>query len=655
MPEPVVMNGEIVNPYGSFISKSRYSRWIPELNRRETWEETVSRYCDYMQARMDDRYPGVFGKMFWRKAHRAILNLEVMPSMRGLMTAGAALDNAEVAIYNCSAVALEDVRSLDEMVYILCCGTGSGFSVERKFVDNLPPIPANLEQVSDVVKVEDSKEGWADAYRQYLDHLYNGRIPVLDITGVRNAGARLKTFGGRASGPQPLVDLIDFTIEKFREAAGRKMKPIEVHDIACKIGDVVVSGGVRRSALISLSDLDDYDMAKAKTGAWWEANGQRALANNSAVYESKPSIGEFLQEWGSLYESKSGERGIFNREVFASNKRAPRREHGKAILTNPCSEIALRSEEFCNLTEVVVKESDTLETLLDKVEIATALGTIQTTFTDFKYLRPSWKKNVEDERLLGVSLTGVFGNELMSGVQGKRALKTALTELRLNAIAVNKDLSAKLGINQSVAITCNKPSGTVSQLTDSSSGVHPWHSQHYIRSVRCDNKDAITTLLKESGVPWEPDITKPEQVTVFYFPIKAPKNAITRDQLTAIEHLDIWLMYKKYWCEHNPSVTISVKEDEWISVANWVYENWEEVGGVSFLPYSEHTYKQAPYQECSESTYNQWLLDSPHSVDWSDLVLYETEDETTGSRTLACTAGNCEVVDLVEEPIAQSA
>jgi len=641
-----IVNGEIENPYQSFIAKSRYSRWLDDENRRETWEETVDRYCNFMKDRMDRDYPGVYDKRFWNKARKAILTLDVMPSMRGLMTAGPALEHSELAIYNCSFVAFDDVRAFDELLFILCNGVGGGFSVEEKYTSQLPIIPAKLERTLEVIEVQDSKEGWAQAYRDYINFLYAGWVPALDITRVRPSGSRLKTFGGRASGPQPFVDLIDFTIEKFRNAAGRRLKPIEVHDIACKIGDVIVSGGVRRSALISLSDLNDYDMAKAKAGAWWEANGQRALANNSAVYESKPSIGAFLQEWGALYESKSGERGIFNRANAVRGNN--RRDWSKAVGTNPCGEILLRSGGLCNLTEVAIKSSDTLETLLDKIEIATALGTIQSTFTKFHYVRPLWQENAEEERLLGVSLTGIYDNELTNGSQGKRALKSALTEMRQHAVYINQGLADKMGINRSAAITCVKPSGTVSQLVDAASGIHPRHSEYYIRSVRGNNSDPLTEFLKQSGVPSEPDVTKPDVTTVFYFPIKSPEGAVTREDITAIEHLDLWLSYKKYWTEHNPSVTVSVKESEWIEVANWVYDHWEDVGGLSFLPFSDHTYKQAPYQEVDLSGFKQFIHEfpQPSRIDWENLALFEIEDSTTGSQTLACVSGQCELADI---------
>lgn len=989
--------GEIRDPYRSFISKSRYSKWLPEEARREKWVETVDRYVDAMKKKVETDHHNAITPKTWQRIRTAILNHEVMPSMRGLMTAGPALERSELAIYNCSFCAIDAEESFSEILWILLHGTGVGFSVESKYVSQLNSLPADFKAVSETIVVEDSKEGWAQAYKSLISYLFVGELPSLDITKVRPAGARLKTFGGRASGPQPLVDLFDFTIAKFKAAAGRKLTPLEAHDIVCKIGDVVVVGGVRRAALISLSDLDSYEMAKAKSGAWWESNPQRALANNSAVYEKKPSIGEFLQEWGHLYESKSGERGIFNRQLAQSGKYAPRRKahlvegvnpcvtgdtwvitqdgprqvadivgdgsgtlaldgqnnisetgffwtgekdvlkvtldngasirvttdhkimtergwveagsltfedsvrmsvnkdmswtgegtsdegyllgllvgdgtfavnacidvwsdsdgimqaaeraasnagidlmfkpqtqvgndkkwraqsrsftalaarfgivkgakfvskqveeassefyagflrgyfdadgsaqgnkekgvsvrlasvsqdnlhgvqrmlgrlgilskvylnrheagirmlpdsdrnlapyqckalhelivsrdailefsnrvgfshvnkadrlaemltgkrslyktnifsrvveikfdghedvydanvHGvhafdaNGIYVHNCSEIDLRNHGLCNLSEVIVDANDDLESLLDKVEVATIIGTIQSTFTDFSFLRPSWKENAEEERLLGVSLTGQFGNELLSGKLGKRALNNTLVEMRKHAISTNKTYAKELGINQSAAITCAKPSGTVSQLTYSSAGMHPWHSQFYLRTVRADIKDPMNQFLTDIGIPSEPDLMKPDTSTVFTFPVKAPENATTRHDLSAVEHLDIWLTYKKYWTEHNPSITVSVKEDEWIEVANWVYDNWDDVGGLSFLPFDEHTYKQAPYQECDETTYNQFYQDTPKVIDWSMLEAYEQEDNTTGSMTLACTSSACELVDI---------
>lgn len=636
--------GEIQDPYRSFISKSRYSKWINEETRRETWTETVDRYMAGMKRKVSDDHSNVISDKTWNKIRTSILNHKVMPSMRGLMTAGPALERNELAIFNCSFLTFSAPEAFSELLFILMHGVGGGFSVESKFVSQLPRIPNIIESVSDIIIVEDSKEGWSQAYKELIEALFAGQIPAIDITQIRSSGARLKTFGGRASGPQPLIDLFDFTINKFKTAAGRKLTSLETHDIACKIGDVVVVGGVRRSALISLSDLDSYEMAKAKAGAWWEKEGQRRLSNNSAVYEKKPSIGEFLQEWSHLYESKSGERGIYNRQLAQSDKYSPRRDGSKVIGVNPCAEINLRDMGLCNLSEVIVESDDDLESLLDKVEIATIIGTIQSTFTNFEFLRPEWQQNAEEERLLGVSLTGQFGNELLSGKLGKRALKHTLTEMRKHAVSINKKYAKELGINQSVAITTVKPSGTVSQLTYSSAGMHPWHSEYYLRTIRADIKDPLNQFLTDIGVPSEPDIAKPDSSTVFTFPVKAPDNAVTRHDISAVEHLDIWLAYKKFWTEHNPSITVSVKDNEWIEVANWVYQNWDDVGGLSFLPFDNHTYKQAPYQECDEATYNQFYHDTPKVIDWSMLSAYEFEDNTTGVQTLACVSGSCELV-----------
>lgn len=641
-----IINGEIADSLQSVISKDKYSRWRDDLGRRETWEETVDRYCDFMKSRMDERYPGVYTKAFWSKARNLILTLEVFPSMRGLMTAGPALARSEMAIYNCSFVAFDDTRAFDELMFILSNGTGAGFSVEEEYVSQLPVVPSELKSTDRVIVVEDSKEGWAGAYREYIESLYRGEVCALDITKVRPRGARLKTFGGTASGPQPFIDLIDITILKFRGAVGRKLKPIEVHDLACAIGDSIVSGGVRRSALISLSDLGDYEMRKAKSGAaWYTTEKQRQLANNSAVYNSKPSTGEFLQEWGAIYESYSGERGIFNKESARKGLHAPRRDSSKIAGTNPCGEIFLRNAGLCNLTEVVIREYDTLETLLDKVEVATALGTIQSTFTDFHYVRDVWKENAEEERLLGVSLTGIYGNELMNGKRGKRALKTALTEMRLHAINVNEKLADKMGINRSAAITCVKPSGTASILAYASSGIHAWHAKFYFRTVRQTKGSPLADYLIDKGVPWEVSQRKDTEL-VFTFPVKAPEGVIVKEDISALDHLDLWLQYKKHWTEHNPSVTVEYKDNEWIEIGAWVLEHWDEVGGLSFLPSDDNVYEQAPLQATDEATLNQWLADSgyPETLDWDDLILYETEDTTVGSQQLACVSGQCDLV-----------
>jgi ribonucleoside-triphosphate reductase len=637
-------NGALKDPYKAFIAVSRYARWDDNLERRETWAETVDRYVNYMRGHMNKNYPGVITDIQWAKFATAITNHKVMGSMRALMTAGPALDRSHVAAYNCSFIPVDSPRSFDEALYILMNGTGLGFSAERKHTSRLPVVNEHFEHTKTVIKVADSKEGWARGLRELIAMLYVGQIPAIDITALRPAGARLKTFGGRSSGPQPLINLFDFVIEAFKRAAGRQLTPLECHDIMCKIGEVVVVGGVRRSALISLQDLDDHELAKAKSGSWWLENPQRALSNNSAVYYEKPGIGEFMEEWLNLYESKSGERGIINMEAMQKNPYAPRRDGSKIAGKNPCAEIALRPYQFCNLTEVIIEEDDTLETLLEKVEIATVLGTIQSSFTNFRYLRKVWRDNCEEERLLGVSLTGQFGNKLMSGRLGFDKLADALDAMRDRAIAVNAHVADAMGINRSAAITTVKPSGTVSQLTGTSSGMHPWHNDFYIRSVRQDNKDPLTRFLSDAGIPNEPDVMKPNDTTVFYFPQKAPEGAITRLELTAIQHLEFYKVYKTHWTEHDPSITVSVKEHEWIEVADWVYKNWDIVGGISFLPYTEHTYQQAPYQDTDESGYKQFLADMPSSIDWSILPYYESTDNTTGTQSLACTSGQCEIV-----------
>lgn len=639
-------SGQIQDPYRNFIAVSRYARWLEKENRREAWEETVQRYVDFMRNHMDSNFPEVVSDSVWSEIHYAILNHEVMPSMRGLMTAGPALARENLAQFNCSFIAIDDVRAFDEALYILMNGVGLGFSAEIKHVSQLPTIAGEFNAVSDIITVGDSKAGWAKAFREVISNLYEGRIPRIDVSNVRPAGARLKTFGGRASGPQPLVDLFDFTTGIFKKAAGRQLTSLEAHDIMCKVGEVVVVGGVRRSALISLSDLNDYEMSKAKSGAWWESEPQRALANNSAVYYKKPSIGEFLMEWGSLYESKSGERGIVNMEGFRNSPYAPRRDLSRIQGLNPCAEILLRSKQLCNLTEVIVRAEDTLEDLNKKVRLATILGTIQSSLTNFKYLRKAWQDNCNEERLLGVSLTGQFGHKVLNGSEGLDYLTNQLDILRGIAISANEEYAGKMGINVSTAITTAKPSGTVSQLTASSSGMHPWHNEYYLRRVRADKKDPLTEFMVDAGIPAEDDVMKPDSTMVFTFPQAAPKGAVTRKDISAIDHLEIWKVYKQHWTEHNPSITVSVKESEWIEVANWVYDNWEDVGGISFLPYSDHTYRQAPYEDCDEATFNQFTAEMPKSIDWSLLSVYETEDTTVGSQTLACVSGQCEVVDI---------
>lgn len=628
--------------YQSFIHASRYARYLEDKQRRETWEETVDRYIGFFTNHLKENFDFSFDSKKLNMIRSAIINLEVMPSMRAMMTAGPALERCNVAGYNCSYVPIDDQRAFDEVLYILMCGTGVGFSVERQFVNELPVISDHMEDSSTTIVVEDSKEGWAKAFRELVSMLYGGRIPKWDVSKVRPAGARLKTFGGRASGPEPLVDLFKFSVRLFRNAKGRRLTSIECHDLVCKVAEVVVVGGVRRSALISLSNLSDDRMRTAKSGSWWETEPQRALANNSVCYTERPDTGSFMQEWLALYQSKSGERGIFNR--VASEKQAVkngRREGGHQWGTNPCSEIILRPYQFCNLTELVCRSEDDNESMMRKIEVATILGTIQSTLTDFRYLRRIWKKNTEEERLLGVSLTGILDSKLVYD-----ASPEVIESWRNHAVSVNKKLAEKLGINQSASITCVKPSGTVSQLVDSASGIHARHSSYYIRRVRGDKKDPITTFMSLANIPVEDDVMKPESTAVFSFPIKAPENSITRNDLTAIQQLELWLKIQRHWCEHKPSITVTVKENEWVEVGAWVWKHFDEVSGISFLPHSDHTYRQAPYEECDEETYRKLLESMPSSIDWKELGKFEQGDRTTGSQDLACSAGVCEVVDL---------
>ena len=632
--------------YQNYIAISRYARWIEKENRRETWSETVERYVSYMQGRYEKLTKKKLDKKERDRWVDAITTLKVMPSMRALMTAGPALDKDNVAGFNCSYVAIDNVRTFDEIMYILMCGTGVGFSVERQYVDKLPEIAEKFHTTETVIKVRDSKIGWAKSYRELVAMLYAGQIPQFDMSLVRPAGAKLKTFGGRASGPDPLRDLFKFSIETFQKASGRKLNSIECHDIVCKIADVVVCGGVRRSALISLSNLSDIRMRDAKTGQWWDNNPQRSYANNSVAYTEKPDIGTFMKEWVSLYDSKSGERGIFNR--VASQKmatRSGRRDGEHDFGTNPCSEIVLRNKQFCNLSEVVVRPEDTEETLKEKVEIATIFGTLQSTLSDFRYLTKQWKDNTEEERLLGVSLTGIMDNFILSGGAFNQAvLKSMLVNLKDHAIETNKKWAELLGVNQSTAITCVKPSGTVSQLVDSASGIHPRYSPYYLRTVRADKKDPLCDMMIDKGFHAEDDVMKPNDTKVIYFPMKSPVESVMRDAKSAIEQLEIWKTYQLYWCEHKPSITVYVKEEEWLQVGAWVYENFDVMSGVSFLPHSDHSYKQAPYQEVDKKTYQEWLTKTPRNINWMDLTKYEKEDTTTSSKELACTAGACEIV-----------
>ena len=624
--------------YQTFIATSRYARWLEDEGRRETWGETVARYINFVSKSV--KLPN----KTWDELEDAILNLDIMPSMRALMTAGVAAERDNTCIYNCSYLPVDHIRAFDEAMYILLCGTGVGFSVERQSITKLPVIPEQFDTDNKPIVVTDSKEGWAKALHSLISSLYSGIIPRWDTSKVRPAGARLKTFGGRASGAEPLIELFDFVVAKFKGAAGRKLNSLECHDIMCKIGEVVVVGGVRRSAMISLSNLSDTRMAHAKSGSWWENEGQRALANNSAAYTEKPDMETFIREWLSLVESKSGERGIFSRVAADKHvEKNGRRETGHEWGTNPCSEIILRPYQFCNLTEVVVRESDDLDTLKRKVELATLLGTIQSTFTKMPYLRKVWQKNTEQERLLGVSLTGIMDNRLLSkSVDSPRWL----AEMKKVAIDTNAKYAEKFGIEQSAAITCVKPSGTVSQLVDSASGIHARHSEYYVRTVRGDNKDPLTQFMKDAGIPAEPCVMKPDATTVFSFPMRSPMGAITRNDMTALEQLELWKTYALAWCEHKPSVTITVRDAEWMEVGAWVYENFDICSGISFLPHSDHTYAQAPYQDIDKEQYETLKKQMPSQIDWTALALYEKEDSTSGSQTLACTAGACEIVDI---------
>jgi ribonucleoside-triphosphate reductase len=630
-----------MTPYQTYIAKSRYSRFLDDKGRREHWPETVTRYFNFMEKHLKDKHQYTLSPALRHELEEAVTNLEVMPSMRSIMTAGEALERQNIAGYNCSYLPIDDPKAFDEAMYILLCGTGVGFSVEQKYVNKLPEIPEKLYDSNTTIVVKDSKEGWAKALRQIIALLYAGEIPKWDVSAVRPAGTRLKTFGGRASGPEPLVELFKYVIAKFKGAVGRKLHTIECHDILCKIGEVVVVGGVRRSAMISLSDLGDDRMAHAKAGNWWDGNGQRALANNSAVYEVKPDVGQFMREWSNIYESHSGERGIFNR--YASELQAEkngRRSLGKEWGTNPCSEIILRPYQFCNLSSVIVRNGDDMDRLRNKVRLATILGTFQSTMTHFPYLRKIWQTNTEEERLLGVSMTGILDNPLLNSAYDLD-LPKRLEELKNVAIDTNARMANDLGIPVSAAITCVKPEGTVSQLTGTASGIHPQHSQYYIRRVRSDNKDPLTNFLKSQGFPSEPCVMKPDSTTVFSFPQKVGEGAVLREDLSAVEHLDLWLVFQRHWCEHKPSVTISVNENEWPKVGAWTWDHFDEVTGVSYLPYDGGTYRQAPYEEITAGEYLQMALSMPEDIDWDAFI--EGTDNVEGAQMLSCTAGACEI------------
>ena len=620
--------------YQDFIHISRYARFNDELGRRETWDETVDRYIRFFQEKTNNNK-----KVPWEELREAILGLEVMPSMRCLMTAGPALEKDQVAGYNCSYVAIDNTKAFDEIMYILMCGTGVGFSVESKYTNKLPEVPEELHDTDTTVVIADSKIGWASAYREIISLLYSGKIPKWDVSKVRPAGERLKTFGGRASGPEPLVDLIKFTLNIFQKARGRKLTTLECHDIVCKIADIVVCGGVRRSALISLTDLNDDQLRHAKSGDWWAHNGQRALANISAVYDKQVDMDTFMNEWHALYMSKSGERGIFSRAAskavaMKNGRRDPNHEFG----TNPCSEIILRPFEFCNLSEIVVRANDDVESLKRKARLATIIGTLQSTLTDFRYINKKWKNNCDEERLLGVSLTGICDSKLLNKPSQK--LADALDAIRLHCVETNKEFADALGVPQSAAITCVKPSGTVSQLVDSASGIHPRYAQFYIRRVRADMKDPLATFMIDKGYKAEEDFYSKSN-WVFSFPMKAPKNSVTRNDMTAIEQLELWKIYQDHWCEHKPSITVYVGDDEWMEVGAWVYKNISVLSGVSFLPRDNGSYRQAPYEEIDEAKYNELLGLQNVDINWVEFM--EETDTTTSAKELACTAGACEI------------
>jgi ribonucleoside-diphosphate reductase alpha chain len=639
---------KLPNDYQNFIALSRYARWLPEENRRESWEETVARYFNFMENHLAENTNYKLTNSTRKELENAVLNLKIMPSMRALMTAGPALEKNHIAGYNCAYLSVDHIKAFDECLYILMHGTGVGFSVERQHIQKLPEIPEEIIETQDVLVVTDSKEGWQIAFRKLLRNLYDGEAPTWDLSKIRPKGARLHTFGGRASGPEPLEDLFRFSVNLFKNSVGRKLTSYECHRMMCKIAEIVVVGGVRRSALISLSNLTDERMRHAKSGQWWSDTPEMALANNSVCYTEKPDMGIFMSEWHSLYESKSGERGIFNREAAIKQvEKTGRRDSDHQFGCNPCSEIILRDGQFCNLTEVVVREGDTGIELQEKMRLATILGTFQASLTNLRRLRAKWVHNTEEEALLGVSLTGIMDNQMMNSPTD--ALVELLESLKLISVQTNKLWAKKLGIKQATATTAIKPSGTVSQLVDSASGIHTRHNDYYLRRVRADAKDPIAQLMKDEGVPCEDDIMKPDSVKVFTFPMKAPDDAVLRDDRTAIKQLELWLTYQRHYCEHKPSVTISVKEHEWMDVGAWVYKHFDEVSGVSFLPHSDHSYQQAPYEDCTKEEYERLSSLMPTSVDWSLISKYELEDSTKGTKTLACTGNVCELVDLIEE------
>lgn len=629
-----------MDQFQEFVVTRSYCKWRDDLNRRETWGECVDRYYDYFT----ERFPEIVGDE-WNDIRKSTTDREVFPSMRALMTAGSAAEVDDTCLYNCSYLPINSIRAFSDVLYILCCGTGVGFSCEKMETSQLPDIPSIQRDDKMVIKVPDSRKGWADSLKELMSALYIGIHPTWDTSEVRPKGARLKTFGGRASGPEPLERLFKFVVNLFYEAEGRKLMPIEVHDIVCMIGEIVISGGVRRSALISLSDLDDREMAKAKSGAWWETSGHRALSNNSAVYTAKPSMGRYMEEWSSLYDSHSGERGICNREAMDKIATTAGRESCNWG-TNPCSEIILRPKQFCNLTEVVIRPYDNKTSLKRKVRQAAILGTIQSACTRFTYLDADWKKNCEDERLLGISFTGIYDSKLMSDPTSGLAI--LLDELRTIAKETNREWADKLGISYAKSLTCCKPSGTTSCVAGTSSGIHPRYSDYYIRRVRIDTDNPLCVFMKDNGLPNEIDLHHPDTTTIFAFPTKAPENSYTYKNYNPIDHLELWMHYQKHWCDHKPSVTINYTDDSFMDIGQWVFNNWDWVSGISFLPHTDHVYEQAPFEEISEEAYLESIKQVPNDIDWSRLSSYEVEDTTVNSHSLACTGGACELVDLVE-------
>lgn len=643
-------DGHIDDFFQNFIAVSRYARFDEQKGARDSWRETVKKYFYFMTPHLEDSLGYKVPKELEDKLLDSITNLEVLPSMRTLMASHALHKNA-IANYNCSYIPIDSVEAFDELMIILMSGTGVGISVERQYVDNLPTVANHIVDSSESIVVEDSREGWASSFRELILNLYSGKNPKIDVSAVRPAGTRLKTFGGRASGPQPLIDLFNFTVKTFKGAEGRKLKPIECHDIATKVGEVVIAGSVRRSAIISFSDLDDEEMAKAKDGEFWVKAPQRSMANNSAVYFGRPSRNVFEKEWDNLVKSGTGERGIFNANAAQHQaSKWGRRSADAPYRSNPCNEILLNPYQFCNLSTVPIKGNETLEQMKDKVEMATILGTFQSTVTHFEYIRKQWKEVTERERLLGVSMTGLFGHPVLNGSEGEEKLKLWLETLRDHARKTNQKYSKILGIPESAAITCIKPEGNSSSLSGTSSGIHPWHSEYYIRTVRSDKKDPLGQFMRDAGIPVEDDIISPDRSDVFSFPVKAPKNAITRKDITAIQHLELWLMYQRHWCEHKPSITVSVKDEEWAQVGEWVWNNFDEVSGIAFLPHSDHVYKQAPYQDITKEEYEEFLKKMPKDIDWNDLSFYESDDSAViAGRELACAAGGCDAADLVKE------